>query len=276
MKSELLKLLCAILIFGSFCIQGNAQTYKVKFQVDMSEAGVEDPATVGIRGDVAPLSWTETYPMKGPDKDGIYSVTIKFENVEYGTRLQYKYYHGDDQWDNDQYGEKGNRITPLCSKKQVVPFDTWNTLDNFSLEIMLESYAWDLFMSWIFEVGSAKNRGLTMHEIAQEIVDFWKWPIDKSAPLSDFMKMDRFFQEKTPFGYFEEIENSPNRIEYIVSKTWEIMQYQWSDDGVVQGVTVDDMNEMFTAMMEIYAEKAGGKYEWVDEPDHKVRIIITK
>lgn len=267
----------AILVFtwiGHQALYG--QTYKLTFQVDMSDAGVEDPASVGIRGDVAPLSWTKTYPMKGPDKNGIYKATIEFEGVEYGTRLQYKYIHGDNIWDNDEYAERGNRITPLCSKKQLVPLDTWNSLDNFSLEIMLESYAWDLFMSWIFEVGNGKNRGLSMQEIAQEIVDFWNWPVEKDAPLSNFMKMDKFFQEKTPGGYFEEVENSPNRIEYIVSKTWEIMQYQWSEDGVVQGVTVDDMNEMFTAMMEIYIEKAGAKYEWVDEPDHKVRIIITR
>ena len=80
----------------------------------MSEAGVIDPGTVGIRGSLPPLSWTETHLMKGPDKNGLYTITLTFENVPYGERVQYKYIHDDEQWDNDNYTMYGNRVATLC------------------------------------------------------------------------------------------------------------------------------------------------------------------
>lgn len=258
--------------------QAYGQTYKLTFQVNMSKAGVEDPATVGIRGDIPPLSWTETFPMKGPDKNGIYTVTIAFEDEEYGSKLQYKYFHGENNWDNDRYGENGNRIATLCCKKQKLPVDEWDVLDEFPCEKLLAAGAWDSFMSWIYTIAKAKERGLNMEEVAQEVVDFWDWPLEILETPELFLIMDELYQARTPLGYFELIENTPEKAEYIKNKDWEIHFEQWTTEGEkdIKGVTAAEMTEMFKNLLEIYVNKQGWNMKWQDKNDHKVRIIISK
>ena len=242
----------------------------------MSNVEVGEHDSVGIRGSVAPLSWTETYLMNGPDENGIYSVTIPFENLDYGTRLQYKYYYGDDQWENDDYGSRGNRVAAICCNNQILPVDKWDELDGYTLESMLESASWDIFMNWIYRIGTAKERGMTLDEIAQADVDFWMWPDTLPEAPDHFLEFDKFYQARSPFGYFEVVENTPDRVEYIINKDWEIMINLWNEEGNVQGVTADEMTYFFNKLMEIYVKKAGWDCECIDEPDNKLRIIVSR
>ncbi|WP_430813529.1 alpha/beta hydrolase [Carboxylicivirga sp. RSCT41] len=71
------------------------QTDTVSFQLDMREAidkGWLNPAAdkVGLRGDIHPLSWGETYLCDGPSKSGIYTLTVPFDYVSDSVELNYK------------------------------------------------------------------------------------------------------------------------------------------------------------------------------------------
>ena len=258
------------------CQPVNENVYNVTFQVDMSGVEVGEQDSLGIRGDVAPLSWTKTYLMTGPDERGIYKVTVPFENVKYGTRVQYKYYYGDKHWDNDEYAARGNRVAAICCKNQKLPVDKWNELDGYALEVLLESASWDIFMNWIYRIGWGKEKGMTLDEIAQDDVDFWNWPDTLPVSPEHFLRFDEFQQAKSPYGYFKIIENTPDRAEYIINKDWEIMINIWSDKGNVKGVTADEMTHFFNKLLEIYVKKAGLTCKCIDEPDNKLRIIVEK
>jgi len=277
MKNLLFKFLAAILFLSWMgCEPPPEDGYSLTFGVDMSDIELTETDTVGIRGSVSPLSWTETYMMQGPDENGVYSVTVPFKEVEYGTRVLYKYIINDSIWDNDKYAESGNLSATICCNKQILPVDVWNHLDEFTFESMHYSSAWDVFMSWIFTLSKAKERGLTMEESAQENLDFWAWPDNDIERPEIFLMQDRFYQAKAPFGYFEVIENNPNKVEYIKAKDWEILLYEWNAEGVVQGITAEEMNTFFKKMMEISVTKQGWKLDWQDVKDHKVKITITK
>lgn len=270
-----LTMLITILVLITY-IPVKGQDYKITFQVDMTKAEVTDPSGVGIRGSIAPLSWTETYLMKGPDKNGIYSVTIPFEGQDYGTRLQYKYYHGDNIWDNDHYGENGNRIATFCCKKQRLPIDTWDKLDAIAFENLLKSSAWNSFMTMVFIIGDAKEQGRTIEEIAQANIDFWDWPVWEDEPLKNFMIMDEINQASSPHGYFEKIEYTPEKLEYIINKDWEIMFFMWSEEGEINGVTAEEMTFFIKYMYDYYVTREGFNVSFKDEKDRKMRITMTK
>lgn len=277
MKTKLLNLFLAITALAWFgCQPPQDQGIKVTFQLDMTGVEMGAGDTVGIRGDVAPLSWTETYPMDGPDEKGIYSVTIPFDDADYGTRLQYKYYYGDDNWDNDRYQQFGNRVATICCSNQVQPLDTWNKLEDFALESLLESAVSDELGSSIFTVAMGKKRGLTLEEIGLEIAEFWYWPENVPPSPEEFLIREKFYQALHTFGYFEVIENSPDKAEYIINKNWETRMLQWSDDGNINGVTPDDLTTVYKTITAFYAEKANFKLDWSEEPDSKVRITITR
>ncbi len=265
--------LCILTWIG--CQQECKEGFTLTFQVDMSEVELAEHDTVGIRGNVAPLTWTETYVMEGPDENGIYKVSIPFENVEYGTRVQYKYIYGDNNWDNDKYAEYGNRVATVCCNKQQLPVDNWDELEEYALETLLNSSEWDVFMSWIYTIATAKEHGLSVDKIAQENIDFWEWDGSVDRP-ENYLLMDKFYQAKSPAGYFEVLENSPEKVEYIKNKDWEVMLYQWDETGVVHGVTAEEMTTVFRMMMEYYVTNQGWTLTWQDMDDHRVKITIAK
>jgi len=277
MRTRFIMLLTAIvLLVWTCCEPPPKEGYCLTFSVDMSDVDIADTDTVGIRGSIAPLSWTDTYLMNGPDENGIYSVSIPFDSVRYGERLQYKYIVSDTVWDNDRYTRNGNRIATICCTEQVLPVDIWDKLDEFPFESLHESSSWDVLMSWIYTLARAKERGLSMQETAQEIVDFWDWGIDEDAMLEHYMIMDEFFQAKTQYGYFEIIEKSLSKVEYVKNKDWEIMLYMWDESGVVKDVSAQDMTDMFREMMYIYVNQNGWTLNWQDLDDHKVKITISE
>ena len=277
MKTRLTLLLAALFFLVWIgCEPPPKEGYHLTFQVDMAGVELKDTDTVGLRGSIAPLSWTETDLMEGPDENDIYTVTIPFTDDDHNKSLHYKYIVSDTVWDNDKYGEYGNRSAIICCKKQSLPVDTWNVLDKFASETLFHSMAWDVYMSWIYTLGKAKERGLSMEEAAQEVVDFWDWEPDPEVDLEMYLNMDEFFQAKSPFGYFETIQNTPDKVEYIKNKDWEIMTYKWDPSGEVYGVSADDFTDMFRKMMKIYVTQNGLAMEWQDMDDHKVKITITR
>jgi hypothetical protein len=277
MKTRLIMLLAAIFLFVWIgCEPTQKDGNYLTFKVDMSAVKLTDADTVGIRGNVDPLSWTKTYVMDGPDANGIFSVTIPFKDTKYGARVQYKYVINDTVWDNDKYGRNGNRVATVCCHKQNLPVDKWDVLEDFADELLLESSAWDVLASWVYTLSKAKERGLSMDEAALEIVDFWGYPPGPDAKLDEYVLYDEFYQAKTPFGYFEILESTPDRIEFIKNKDWEMMLYLWDTSGVVYDVSAEEMTNMFRKMAEIYADLNGFSMDWQDLDDHQVKITLTR
>lgn len=277
MKTRLMMLVAAIFFLAwTGCEPTQKDGYSLTFSVDMSAVDLTDTDTVGLRGSVAPLSWTETYAMNDPDANGIYSVTIPFKDEDYGTRVQYKYIINDSIWDNDRYGRNGNRVATVCCPQQNIPVDKWDELEDFADELLLESSAWDVLASWVYTLSKAKERGLNMEEAAQEIVDFWGYPPDTNAELDEYVLYDEFYQAKTPYGYFEILESTPEKIEFLKNKDWEVMLYLWDTSGVVYDVSAEEMTSMFRKMAEIYAGLNGFNMVWQDLDDHQVKITLTK
>ncbi len=93
------------------------------FQVDMNEVldQVQDKNTIGIRGNIAPLSWEKTYVIKDENKDGIYEGSIAFEK-EAG-QLEFKFVHDDVIW---ELTTETNRVIDLTKKDLKLPTYQWN------------------------------------------------------------------------------------------------------------------------------------------------------
>lgn len=278
MKTRLSLLVAAIIFIAWACCETEEpESYVLTFSVDMSDVELSDTDVVGIRGSVAPFSWTESYALDGPDENGIYAAGIPFDmDLECGTRVQYKYIINDSIWDNDRYGENGNRLFTFCCADAMLPVDKWDKLDEFTMESKLISYEWDWIMSWVYTVGHAKQRGLNMEEIAQEIVEFWNWPMPEEATPEDVMWMDQFQMLKNSYGYFEVVTNTPDKVEYIVSKVWEIMIYNWVESGEVYGISAEEMTVVFRHMTQIYMDQMGFSLGWEELDDQKLKITIEK
>ena len=213
MRTRLMMLLAAVFfVVWMGCEPPSKEGLNLTFTVDMSAVELADTDTVGIRGSIAPLTWTETCALHGPDENGYYSVTIPFKEEDYGKRLQYKYIVNSTIWDNDRYGMNGNRVVTICCNEQLLPIDEWDVLHEFAFEAFKESFSWEILSSWVYTLAKAKERGLSMEETAQEIVDFWDWEPNPDATLEDFMIMDELYQAKSFVGYFEVIENTPDKV----------------------------------------------------------------
>lgn len=68
----------------------SSESYRITFQLDMNMSATSE--VVGIRGNVAPLSWDTTYPLTDEDGDGIYETDIVFKTDK--KNLGYKYING--------------------------------------------------------------------------------------------------------------------------------------------------------------------------------------
>ncbi|MEM1055807.1 MAG: S41 family peptidase [Bacteroidota bacterium] len=83
-----------------------ASAQSVTVEIDLTERDLAG-ATVGLRGDTAPLAWDRSFPMEDPDGDGVYSATLAFDEgtgtVGYKAVIQPA--SGDPQWEPG-----GNRL----------------------------------------------------------------------------------------------------------------------------------------------------------------------
>ena len=96
----------------------------VRFVVDMTapiEAGWFDPAseTVGIRGDLSPLSWGETLVASDVDGDGTYEVGVLFDDAQEGS-VAFKFKVEGQDNPNDGWQEGRNRTIDLTSSVRFV------------------------------------------------------------------------------------------------------------------------------------------------------------
>ena len=82
---------------------------------------VKDKNTIGIRGNMTPLSWEKTYYLKDDNQDGIYEGNIDLEQD--ATILEFKFVHSDVVW---ELATETNRVLDLAKKNLQLPTYTWN------------------------------------------------------------------------------------------------------------------------------------------------------
>lgn len=98
-------------------------TITVTFELDMNEvANPVEKGTVGIRGNISPLSWEKTYLLTDVDGDGIYTAAITFDSKKDKLWLRYKYVYGDVVWELEQMA---NRVLALNGAPAAVA-NKWN------------------------------------------------------------------------------------------------------------------------------------------------------
>lgn len=270
MKTKInLSLMLTMLMFFFYGItELHSQTCVVTFQADLSGAEIENPATIGIRGSLAPLSWTETMIMEDKDGDGIYTLKVAFENILPGQEVLYKYVHGDVMWENDLIGGIGNRSVYLYEGKNKLPVDIWDQLDKYATTNLLEDEMIRNFWDWIYIIGSEKHNCLSPEEIGLKITAFWgsmEW-MDSPQIILGWEKMT---QAKHTDGYFETIENSPEKVVFKAKKTW--LKY-FGEEEQIMNITSDDMTRVFKTNTEATAMARGWKCNWEDEGEF---FIVT-
>ncbi|TNE62316.1 MAG: hypothetical protein EP344_05035 [Bacteroidetes bacterium] len=249
-----------------------AQTCTVTFQADFRGVEVNDPGTIGIRGSKAPLDWNKTMPMQDADKDGVYTLTVSFDNCKAGEPLQYKFIHSEDGWENDLLGPMGNREVTLVDGAQKTPVQQYDKLETFSTSVLLERSDLDNFYSVIFTIGTGKKRGLSTDAIAKEYYDFWHsggtndWPPDPQA-----MMLEARIGQATSNGTFDVLEDKPGMVKYRISKVWD--KY-FGDRTDIKGVTKADINAVWKNLVKLRVESKGWTMNW-NEDKETVEITIN-
>lgn len=271
MKTKIMKLLVLTFLFtnclGMLLLQ--SQTCLVTFQADFNDVIVDDPSTIGIRGSIEPLSWTNTMMMEDKDGDGIYSIKIEFEDIVPGQEVLYKYVYGDVIWENDMFGAIGNRTLYLYEGKNKLPVDKWDHLDKYSLTNLLEDETIKNFWDWIYIIGSEKQNCLSPEEIGLKITAFWgsmEWMDSPQIILG----WERISQLKHSDGYFEIIENTTEKVTFKAKKTW--LKF-FGDQDEIMNVTPDDMSRVFKTNIEAMAMAKAWKCEWKDEEEFYIVSI---
>lgn len=92
-------------------------SYKITFQV----AAKADKETIGIRGNIPPLSWEQSILLTDDDKNGIFSTTITFDTDL--DHLEYKFIKGENDW---ELKGSDNRILILKQEIIILPVQRWN------------------------------------------------------------------------------------------------------------------------------------------------------
>jgi len=131
--------------------RAKAEPARITFQLKLGteQSKVRHPATIGLRGSTAPLSWDQTYPLTDKNHDGIYEATIAFAS---GTpvALEYKFVHDTVSWESS-----GNRTHALQPGKTTLPVQTWNDgPPSAQVQVYQEIAAQDKMM---FDAYNARN-----------------------------------------------------------------------------------------------------------------------
>jgi hypothetical protein len=265
MKSSLLKPPVILIIFTLLTgvLSLNAQIV-MTFQVDLRGFEMEPGTEVGIRGEMPPLSWDKSYPMDDPDKDSIYTVKIIFNEGEAGDRVMYKYMVGD-TWDNDRFGPYGNRVAALSNCPQVLPVDKWDVIESFALELLLQDASESEIYPWIYLISNGKTNGLTPKEVVIRYSKFWGGDHSWLQKPETLMIMEEFNQGKYTHGYFEIIENTPEKVVYKIKNNWaEFIQIR-GENGNIMGVTGEDITAVSKTWLEYMAKEKGWSFDWQDD-----------
>jgi hypothetical protein len=248
----------------------------IKFQVDLTdEKSVKE---VGIRGGFEPLLWNENSIMNDNDNDGIYTLTLEFPDSLTGKTLEYKFLKND-IWERQ---DTENRKLELTGKEQTLSISKWKIhSDEYLFNKMSKSY----FGKFIFIFHSGKKQGKTPKEIVLEMIDYYNpspnnWP----SKLTDLLEMTKSGQQGHKGGYFEILDNKPNKIKFVMGRYWR----EWFDlygedlgmdeNGIIQGVSKDDLETYYITWMEYFCNKnnKNWKYEIEEQSELKWIVTITK
>ncbi len=107
------------------CVQ-ETHDKKITFALDMS--GIKEFNTVGIRGDIAPLSWQETVLLEDNDKDSIYSASVLVNTAS--NQLNFKFVINDMEFELEG---QDNRSLPFYYKQEEIEYTTSFDSDKFNI-----------------------------------------------------------------------------------------------------------------------------------------------
>jgi Domain of unknown function (DUF4440) len=104
-------------------INASPKPVTVLFTVDLSSVNkhIRKSAIVGVRGNVAPLSWDNTFILTDADKDGKYEGEATF-TVSPGSRISYKYMYAEN-WERT-----ADRVVVIEKEQKVEVDDKWEYL----------------------------------------------------------------------------------------------------------------------------------------------------
>jgi hypothetical protein len=260
------------ILFAIFIGNLHAQT-QVKFQVDL--ANDESVEYVGIRGGFHPLSWSENLIMGDLDSNGVYTVTIEFPDSLTGKTLEFKFLKND-IWERQ---DEGNRKLELTGKEQIIPISRWKThSDEYLFNNMSKSY----FGKFIFIFHSGTKQGKTPKEIVLEMIEYYNWnPNNWPSKPNDLLGFMKSGQEGHKGGYFELLEDKPNKIKVVIGRYW----IEWFDlygaglgmdeNGIIQGVSKDDLETYYSTWIEYFCNKNDNNWEFQIVEQGESRWVVT-
>lgn len=256
----------ALFFVGSISAQN-----KITFQVDLSEESSVNE--VGIRGGFEPLSWEKNLVMNDDDKDGIYTVTVEFDDSLTGKTLEYKFLK-DDIWERK---DLNNRKIELTGEEQVLPLDKWRLhSEDYLFNKMSRSY----FGKFVFIFHSGKKQGKTPKEIVLEMIQYYDWSPWPNQ-LNDMLGIVEYGQEGHKEGYFEVLENEPNKIKFVMGRYWREWFNLYGDgfgmgeDGVIQGVSKDDLETYYRTWFEHFCNFNNWKYDIEDQSEFRWVVTVV-
>lgn len=268
MKNFKLFIICIFAFIGNL----NAQN-RITFQVDLTED--DSVKKVGIRGSFEPLFWNENSTMNDTDGDGIYDLTLEFPDSLTGKMLEYKFLKNG-IWERQ---DMDNRKRQLIGTEQIIPVVKWQIhSDEYLFNKMSKSY----FGKFIFIFHSAKKQGKTPKEIVLEMINYYNWnPNNWPLNPNDLIVVMKSGQEGHKGGYFELLEDKPNRIKFIMGRYWK----KWFDlygaglgmdeNGIIQGVSKDDFETYYTSWIEHFCTKNDKNWKFEIEEQNELRWIVT-
>ena len=115
----------AVLTALSSCVQ-ETHIKTVTFQVDMKS--VDAFQTVGIRGDIQPLSWENTIELTDDDNDSIYNGTFEFDTAS--NQLNFKFVIDEQSFELEG---KNNRYLPFEYIPENLTYSSMYDQENFKL-----------------------------------------------------------------------------------------------------------------------------------------------
>ncbi len=245
----------------------------LNFQVDLN--GEKSVDEVGLRGNIPPLSWNESLPMTDEDGDGIYTLSLEFPTAQAGDILEYKFLK-DGIWERQDID---NRKVKLNGQTQILPKSKWQL---YSDEFVQNKFIRSSFGKHIFIFSSGKKRGKTPKEITQEMIEFYNWqPSDWPSKPKDLLGNFQMNQTGNPGGYFEVLEDDPQKIKFIMGRYWR----KWFDlfganlgidqNGLIQGVSKDDVDTYFTSWLEHYCQRNNNNWKLKIEEQGEEKWIVT-
>lgn len=172
-KTTIQKSLFILIISVGASTGAFAQERIVTLSVDMNQ--VSNPAKVGVRGSISPLSWEKDYPLSDDDGDGVYTSEIRFNTSK--RYFKFKFVN------NDQLELEGadQRILWFEKKPQSKSY-TFNEFEYYSRE-QIESL--------IYSEDQIKEDIAVLKEIVQYIHPAVYKFRDSATLQSDFAALEK-------------------------------------------------------------------------------------